>query len=84
MTAAKTKPTPLRAIRNKCLDCCAGAAAEVRKCVIADCALWAFRMGRNPFATLDLSDEERRRRADRVELAREAKRQTAVLSSPPL
>ena len=40
---------PLKAIRAKCLDCCCGNAAEVRKCVAVDCALWPFRMGTNPF-----------------------------------
>ena len=42
-------PSPTRAIREKCLDCSGGNAAEVRKCVAIGCALWAFRMGRNPF-----------------------------------
>lgn len=35
-----------KAIRLKCLDCCAGQAAEVRKCPAIDCPLWRFRMGR--------------------------------------
>lgn len=41
--------SPIRAIRAKCIDCSAGNAAEVRKCVAYSCALWPFRMGRNPF-----------------------------------
>ena len=35
-----------KAIRLKCLDCCCGQAAEVRKCPAVDCPLWRFRMGR--------------------------------------
>ncbi len=35
-----------KAIRLKCLDCCCGQAAEVRKCPAEDCPLWRFRMGR--------------------------------------
>lgn len=35
-----------KAIRLKCLDCCCGQAAEVRKCPSVDCPLWRFRMGR--------------------------------------
>lgn len=35
-----------KAIRLKCLDCCCGQAAEVRKCPAIDCPLWRFRMGR--------------------------------------
>ena len=35
-----------KAIRLKCLDCCAGQAAEVRKCPAESCPLWRFRMGK--------------------------------------
>jgi hypothetical protein len=41
--------TPGRAIRAKCIDCSGGNAAEARKCVAFKCALWPFRMGKNPF-----------------------------------
>jgi hypothetical protein len=41
--------SPIRAIRSKCLDCCCGAASEVRKCVAVTCPLWPLRMGSNPF-----------------------------------
>lgn len=34
-----------KAIRVKCLDCCCGNAAEVRKCPVKKCPLWVFRMG---------------------------------------
>src|ERR1700704_5165854 len=58
---------PLKAIREKCLDCCCGNAAEVRKCVAVDCALWPFRMGTNPFRKKpELSPAQRRERADRL------------------
>lgn len=40
--------TPLKAIRAKCLECCAGNKAEIRGCPLDDCALWSFRFGRNP------------------------------------
>ena len=42
------KNSPLRAIRAKCLECSCNNSAEVRECVIPDCALYAFRMGKNP------------------------------------
>ena len=35
-----------KAIRLKCIDCCADQIAEVRKCHAVDCPLWRFRMGR--------------------------------------
>ena len=41
--------SPIKAIRAKCVDCCAGDMSEVRKCVATGCPLWPFRMGRNPF-----------------------------------
>ena len=48
---AETAPGALvgfKAIRAKCIDCCGGNAAEVRKCVSVTCALWPLRMGRMP------------------------------------
>lgn len=42
--------SPLRAIREKCLnDCCAGLANEVKDCLCPSCALYAFRFGKNPY-----------------------------------
>jgi len=41
--------SPVKAARAKCLDCCGDNAAEVRKCVAVNCALWPLRMGNNPF-----------------------------------
>lgn len=35
-----------KAIRLKCLDCCCGQSAEVRKCPATECPLWRYRMGR--------------------------------------
>lgn len=35
-----------KAIRLKCLDCCAGQAAEVRRCPVTNCSLWRYRMGK--------------------------------------
>jgi hypothetical protein len=37
--------SPLRAIRAHCLDCCAGSAQEVAKCMALRCPSWPFRMG---------------------------------------
>lgn len=38
--------TRAKAIRLKCLDCCAGNSAEVRKCPSEHCPLWRYRMGK--------------------------------------
>lgn len=39
---------PLRAMREKCLDCCCGQAAEVKECPCTGCSLWPYRLGRSP------------------------------------
>ena len=41
--------SPLRALRLRCLDCCAGSHQEVRLCPAVACASWPFRMGKNPW-----------------------------------
>ena len=57
-----------KAIRLKCLDCCAGQSAEVRKCELTKCPLWRYRMGKeendelkpvrkNPEKTHNFEDE---------------------------
>ena len=35
-----------KAIRLKCLDCCANQHLEVRLCTSYDCPLWRYRMGK--------------------------------------
>lgn len=40
--------TPLRSIREKCLDCSCQQPTEVRDCPVTSCALYPFRMGKNP------------------------------------
>ena len=38
--------TRAKAIRLKCLDCCCGNTAEVRRCPSEYCPLWRYRMGK--------------------------------------
>jgi len=38
--------TPLKAIREKCLDCSCHQPREVKECPVTSCALWPYRMGR--------------------------------------
>lgn len=35
-----------KAIRQKCLDCCAYQYAEVKLCTSYECPLWRYRMGK--------------------------------------
>lgn len=64
----------LKAIRAKCLDCCAGSPAEVRECHIITCDLHPYRMGKNPFRKKrELSEDQRAALAERLAAARDAK-----------
>jgi hypothetical protein len=58
--AKNRRVTPLRAVRQECLDCSGGSANEVRLCIAKSCALWPFRFGRRP------TDELKAEVADRV------------------
>lgn len=40
--------TPIRAIRQHCIDCCCGNMAEVRRCSVEKCTLHPYRMGKRP------------------------------------
>ena len=40
--------TPVKAIRQKCLDCSGGSVKEVRECPIVECDLYMYRFGTNP------------------------------------
>ena len=57
---------PVKAIRAHCLDCCCGQQNEVKLCTCTDCALYPFRLGKNPFRKLNLTDEQRAERAERM------------------
>ena len=70
--------TPLKVIRAKCLDCldCSdGSAHEVRCCPITTCPLYVFRLGKNPFAKRQLSDQQREEMADRMREVRRSRRE---------
>jgi hypothetical protein len=41
--------SPLKALRLRCLDCCADQPSEVRLCTAVGCANWPFRLGTNPW-----------------------------------
>jgi len=47
--AGHTPQSPLRAIRDKCLDCSCYQPSEVRLCEAVKCPLWPFRAGRHPW-----------------------------------
>lgn len=40
--------TPIKAIREKCLDCCCGHTKSVAECSAKKCSLWPYRFGHRP------------------------------------
>lgn len=65
------KTSPLKAVRQKCLECSCGNQAEVRQCVIERCPLYPFRFGKNPFRQKrELSEEARAAAAARLHAGR--------------
>ena len=62
---SQDKPTsPMKAIRQKCLDCVYDDVNEVRLCPAVSCPLYEFRFGKNPYHKRVLSDEEKARRTE--------------------
>ena len=54
-----TITSPLKAIRQNCIECCGGSKNEVKLCTITSCPLYAFRFGKNPYSKRTLSEEQR-------------------------
>ena len=72
----------LRAIRAKCLDCSGEQQSEVLKCVAVSCALWAFRMGTNPYRK-EMSEEQRAASAARMRAMRDSTARLTVSRLAP-
>lgn len=49
--------TPIKAIRAKCVDCCCGNVAEVRRCSAKQCPLYPYRMGKRPKGYTDTTED---------------------------
>jgi len=73
--------SPIRAIREKCLNCCNWSSAEVERCEAQDCPLYPFRLGADPGRRKKkVSETQRQAAAERLRNAREAKQRKAALS----
>ena len=44
----KLVKTPIKSIREKCLDCTNGSRKEIRLCTVVHCALYPYRFGKRP------------------------------------
>ena len=65
------KTNPVKAIRDKCIDCCCGSFTEVKECAVESCPLFPYRLGKNPFRQRrEMSDEAREVLLHRLEEAR--------------
>ena len=65
---------PVKAIRAFCIDCCGGSSNEVKLCTAPKCALYPFRLGKNPYrAKRVMTDEQRAEAAERLAKARQNK-----------
>lgn len=65
-TKKSAKKTPVKAIRKYCLECCLEKPSEVRLCAAKDCALWPYRMGKNPFHGRQMTEEQKRAATKRL------------------
>ncbi|OYW52990.1 MAG: hypothetical protein B7Y80_18670 [Hyphomicrobium sp. 32-62-53] len=55
--------SPMKTLRLRCLDCCAGSTARVRLCVSVTCPSWPFRMGENPWRAAPSESKREQARA---------------------
>lgn len=66
--------TPMKAIRAKCLDCCCDSVLEVKECPMADCPLYPYRLGHNPYIRKrEYTPEQQEAMRMRLEKARQEK-----------
>ena len=71
----KKHKTPLKAIKETCVQCMGGRESEgylkrISECVSPDCPIYEFSFGNNPYHTQSLSEEPRKERGDRLKFAR--------------
>lgn len=67
------KTNPVKAIREKCLDCCCGSIVEIKECTVESCPIYPFRLGKNPFRQKrELSEEQKKAARDRLMEARKS------------
>lgn len=66
------KTNPVKAIREFCIDCCGGSRETVKVCPSEKCALYPYRLGKNPFRQKrEMTEEQRKAIADRLKKGRE-------------
>lgn len=66
--------TPLKAIRQKCLECSNWSSHEVKLCTCSDCVLFPFRFGKNKNIKRQLTNEQKQVFRDRMKKIWDKKR----------
>lgn len=79
----KAQRNPVKAIRAKCIDCCGGEniVNEIKECPIKKCALYPFRLGKNPYRSKNeegkpkrvMSEEHKEKLREALKRARQKK-----------
>ena len=70
--------SPVKAIREFCLDCCGESASAVKACTATSCVLYPFRFGKNPYrAKRELTEEQKESARIRLAEARKAAKNNA-------
>jgi len=69
----KQHKNPTKAIREHCIECMGGRDSKsylirISECVSRECALFAFRLGNNPYHTQNLTIKQRQERSERAKL----------------
>ena len=71
--------SPLEAIKEMCIDCCGGEKSWVIDCTDKKCALYSFRLGKNPYRkSKEYTEEEKEILKERIKNAREAKKNKSI------
>lgn len=66
--------SPIKAIREKCLDCVCGQVNEVKLCPVTNCSLYPFRLGKNPYLKREMTEEQKKAASDRLKALHERKK----------
>lgn len=64
--------SPMKAIKQNCIECSGGSAYEAKLCTCTSCPLYPFRFGRNPFhkRSNTMTDEQKKEVAERLRKGR--------------
>lgn len=70
------KISPIKAIKQNCIECCCGDRNEVKLCPVTKCPLWPFRLGHNPYIKRTLTEEQKKAAAERMAAYHKSNKET--------